>query len=239
VWDEQLTSPGAYLIMRRWEALDAFDRLSQPYHRQLTEGQERLRLSYEPSFDPTQAPPVNYQLPLAFDMLHSRRSAWSDLDIDTITSGFLSRLGASRRRDIDRGVTCIGPQRDDTHFLVNGVDMTTYGSRGQQRTVALSLQLAKRALMLEDRGEEPVLLLDDIMSELDGRRRSALMELLDDSEQVILTTTSWADLQPDFLTRAHCLAVRAGQIESAEPETAPDEMDSRGVTYGQTEASPE
>lgn len=115
--------------------------------------------------------------------------------------------------------------------------MTTYGSRGQQRTVALSLQLAKRALMHEERGEEPVLLLDDIMSELDNKRRTALMDLLSGGEQVILTTTSWRDLHPDFLARAHCLSVRAGEIGPAEPEAALSEVEAGGVTDGQTQAS--
>jgi len=218
VWDEQLASPGAYLMARRWQAVDALDRLSQPFHRKLTGGQERLRLSYALSFDPTQAPPLNYQLPLAFDALQNRRRAWSGLKRSAIAAAFRARLTELREREVERGVTLIGPQRDDIHFLVNGVDMTIYGSRGQQRTVALSLRLAERALMLEERGEEPILLLDDVMSELDSMRRAALMGLLDGTEQAILTTSNWEDYQPHFLARACCLSVKAGQIRPARPE---------------------
>jgi len=220
VWDEQLAPPGAYIMARRQQAVDGLDRLSQPFHQKLTGGGERLRLSYEPSFDPTQAPPLNYQLPLAFRELQERRRAWSGLDVSTIAAAFRARLRELREQEIERGTTLIGPQRDDLHFLVNGVDMTIYGSRGQQRTVALSLRLAERALMAEERGEEPILLLDDVMSELDGMRRAALMELLDGAEQAILTTTDWEDYQPDFLARAHCLSVEAGQIKPASPTLA-------------------
>jgi len=220
VWDEQLASAGAYLIARRWQAVDRLDRLSQPFHRKLTAGQERLRLNYAPSFDPAQASPLNYQLPLAFDALQDRRQAWSGLETSAIAAAFRARLTELREQEMERGMTLIGPQRDDIHFLVNGVDMTIYGSRGQQRTVALSLRLAERALMLDERGEEPILLLDDVMSELDSTRRSALMDLLDGAEQAILTTTDWEDYQPHFLARACCLSVEVGQIRPARPEAS-------------------
>jgi len=224
VWDEQLASPGAYLVARRWHIIDGLDRLGQPFHRKLTGGQGRLRLSYVPSFDPIQAPSLNYQLPLALNVLQNRREAWSGLESSTIAAAFRARLAESREQEIDRGVTLIGPQRDDIHFLVDGVDMTTYGSRGQQRTVALSLRLAERGLMVQERGEGPILLLDDVMSELDSMRRSALMDLLDGTEQAILTTTDWEDYQPDFLARARCLSVKAGQIRPIRPEaTLPDD----------------
>lgn len=217
VWDEQLASPGAYLVARRWHAVDELDRLCQPYHLKLTSGQEALRLTYEPSFDPVQAPALNYQLPLSAEALESRRTAWPMLELPAIAAAFRARLGESRRQEIQRGMTLVGPQRDDIHFLVNGVDMTVYGSRGQQRTVALTLRLAERALMLQERGDGPILLLDDVMSELDSKRRAALTDLLGGSEQAILTTTSWGDYQPHFLARAFCLSVEAGQIRSAGP----------------------
>jgi len=218
VWDEQLALPGAHLMIRRWQIVDGLDRLGQPFHRRLTAGQGRIRLSYVPSFDPTHAPAVNYQLPLALDVLHDRREAWAGLDSAAIAAAFRAQLSEIREREIERGVTLIGPQRDDVQFLVNGVSMTTYGSRGQQRTVALSLRLAERALMLEERGEEPILLLDDVMSELDNMHRQALMDLLGEADQAILTTTDWTDYQPRFLAGAHCLLVQAGQITPAEPQ---------------------
>ena len=218
VWDEQLASPGAYLLVRRWQAVDALNRLIQPLHRKLTSSQERLRLSYAPSFDPTQAPPLNYQLPLAFDVLQNQRRVWPGLEGSSIAASFRAQLSELREQEVERGVTLIGPHRDDIHFLVNGVDMTIYGSRGQQRTVVLSLRLAERAFMSEERGEEPILLLDDVMSELDSMRRAALMDLLDVTEQAILTTTDWEDYQPHFLTCACCLSVKAGQIRPVRPQ---------------------
>ena len=78
----------------------------------------------------------------------------------------------ARREEIARGVTVVGPHRDDMHFIVGGVDMTLYGSRGQQRTTALALKLAEVELMTQSTGEAPLLLLDDVMSELDAARRA-------------------------------------------------------------------
>ena len=219
VWDEQLVSPGAFLMARRWHAVDALDTLAQSLHGKLARGEEHLQLSYAPSFDPTHAPPLNYQLPLAPDTLQSRARAWSDLDAPAIAAAFRTRLSELRKEEMERGLTLIGPQRDDMRFVVNGVDMTTYGSRGQQRTVALSLRLAERKLMLEQRGEGPIMLLDDVMSELDDARRATLLNMLDGSEQAILTTTRWEDYQSDFLTRAFCLSVHAGQIRPSQAET--------------------
>jgi DNA replication and repair protein RecF len=100
------------------------------------------------------------------------------------------------------------------HFTVDGVDMTLYGSRGQQRTTALALKLAEVDLMAQSTGEPPLLLLDDVMSELDARRRARVMGMIDGVEQAILTTTDWTDFTPDFRAQAHLLQVTAGQIEA-------------------------
>jgi DNA replication and repair protein RecF len=218
IWDEQLASPGAYLMLRRSEIIRGLSRLGQPFHRRLTADQGRMELAYVPSFDPTHKPSVNYQLPMRMDVLRARQEAWSGLDDSALDAAFRAQLGDIRQQEIERGRTLIGPQRDDVQFLENGVSMTTFGSRGQQRTIALSLRLAERALMLEERGEEPILLLDDVMSELDAARREALTALLDRSGQAILTTTSWTEYQPLFLASAHCLSVAAGRIT---PDRAP------------------
>jgi DNA replication and repair protein RecF len=232
VWNEQLVPPGAYVMARRWQMVDALDQLSRPFHRRLTDGQERLRLSYVPSFDTAKAPPLNHQLPLSLDTSENGEDAKSGLESSAIGAAFLARLDEWQEQEIERGVTLIGPQRDDIEFLVNGVNVTSYGSRGQQRTVALSLRLAERGLMIQERGEEPILLLDDVMSELDGARRAALMDLFDGTEQAILTTTNWEDCEPDFLSRAQCLSVRAGQISPAGPGPSYRPIDVQGRDKG-------
>jgi DNA replication and repair protein RecF len=98
-------------------------------------------------------------------------------------------------------------------FVVNGRDLRTYGSRGQQRTAALSLKLAEMETMTVDTGETPLLLLDDVMSELDETRRSMLLDVLAGVEQAVVTTTDWSDFSPEFLEQAQRLHVEAGEIE--------------------------
>jgi DNA replication and repair protein RecF len=100
------------------------------------------------------------------------------------------------------------------HFLVDGIDMTLFGSRGQQRTAALSTKLAEIALMQQITGETPVLLLDDVMSELDVHRRGQVIEIVNRAGQAFLTTTDWADYDPEFCQHAKRFSVTMGQLEA-------------------------
>ena len=94
-----------------------------------------------------------------------------------------------REEEIRHGVTLVGPHRDDFGFTTDGADLRLYGSRGQQRMAALSLKLAELGLVQAETGERPLLLLDDVMSELDPRRRCDLGTIVRSQEQAILTTT--------------------------------------------------
>jgi DNA replication and repair protein RecF len=94
--------------------------------------------------------------------------------------------------------------------------MTMYGSRGQQRTAALSAKLAEVTLMERSTGETPVLLLDDVMSELDANRRRQVIAVVDRAGQALLTTTDWEDFSPDFRRRAKLLAVTMGRLEEVD-----------------------
>jgi DNA replication and repair protein RecF len=125
----------------------------------------------------------------------------------------MAYLQQARREEIARGLTLVGPHRDDLRFLVDGIDMTLYGSRGQQRTAALSTKLAEVTLMHQSTGETPVLLLDDVMSELDAGRRQHIINIVDQAGQALLTTTDWDDYSPDFRQRARLFTVIMGQLE--------------------------
>jgi DNA replication and repair protein RecF len=135
--------------------------------------------------------------------------------IKEVRETFLAYLRQARDEEINRGVTLVGPHRDDFHFLVDGIDMTLYGSRGQQRTAALSTKLAEISLMRQTTGETPVLLLDDVMSELDASRRQQVITVVDQAGQAILTTTDWEDYDLDFRQRAMLFSVTMGQFEEA------------------------
>ncbi|MBE5766942.1 MAG: DNA replication/repair protein RecF [Clostridiales bacterium] len=111
----------------------------------------------------------------------------------TTADDFADMLLAARESDIRRMTTSVGPHRDDIRILINGQDARAYGSQGQQRTAAISMKLSELQVMREETGEWPVLLLDDVMSELDPSRRKFLLKHLD-GVQVILTCTDMSDL---------------------------------------------
>jgi DNA replication and repair protein RecF len=210
-WDQQLTEQGAMLIVRRQETIADLDHLGRQRYRLLGDQQEMLRLHYAPSFDPQHRPLLDYQRPLSLEELLP--SAQTQPSTAEVVEAFKLHLRQARQEELARGVTVVGPHRDDMHFTVDGVDMTLYGSRGQQRTTALALKLAEVGLMIQTTGESPVLLLDDVMSELDAKRRARVMSMVDGVEQAILTTTDWEDFTHEFRAQAHLLQVRAGQIE--------------------------
>ncbi len=210
-WDEQLADNGATLVVHRHNATLELDTIARRRHRELSGGQEGLRLHYAPSFDMHQRPKPNYQLPLLMEDLAPYTTAAPPLA--EVRETFLAYLQQQHQADINRGVTLVGPHRDDLHFLVDGIDMTLYGSRGQQRTAALSTKLAEVSLMQQTTGETPVLLLDDVMSELDAERRRQVITIVDQAGQALLTTTDWEDYDPDFRRRARLFSVTMGQLE--------------------------
>lgn len=210
-WDEQLAHDGATLVVQRHNAILELDAVARQRQRELSGGKEGLRLHYAPSFDPYQRPRPNYQLPLLLEELAPYTAAVPP--VKEVRETFLAYLRQARSEEINRGVTLVGPHRDDFHFLVDGIDMTLYGSRGQQRTAALSTKLAEVSLMQQTTGETPVLLLDDVMSELDAERRTQVIKVVDQAGQALLTTTDWEDYSPAFRQRARLFSVSLGQLE--------------------------
>ncbi len=212
-WDRSLVENGAYLVARRQEVISELDRLAQAIHLELTGQKERLRLRYEPSFDPSRPPPPDYQLPLELDLPSEPGFHQLGTHLGQVAEAFRAQLREIRRREILQGMSLIGPHRDDLRFSVGGVDLTIYGSRGQQRTAALALKLAEVKLMAQEVGEQPILLLDDVMSELDDARRGYLMRMIDGAQQAILTTTDLKAYSTEFLAEVTLLRVREGRIE--------------------------
>src|SRR6266545_504513 len=183
VWDDALARLGAQIILWRIEAVWQIERLASRVHNELTRGSEILRLSYEPAYDPLPKP--NGQLGLKISTIVDR----SGLELKDIQNGFRERLRERRSEEIARGVTTIGPHRDELRFLANNIDLADYGSRGQVRTTLLALKLAEVNWMKERTGEWPVILLDEVMAELDVQRRADLLKYIGESEQVLFTTT--------------------------------------------------
>jgi len=207
VWDDTLTRLGSQIILWRIEALGQIERLASRVHHELTHGAEILRLVYEPAFDPLPKP--NGQLGLKIDTVVDR----SGLDLKEIQDGFRASLSALRSVEIGRGVTTIGPHRDEIRFLANDIDLGNYGSRGQVRTTLLSLKLAEVHWMRDRTGEWPVILLDEVMAELDVQRRGDLLKYMGETEQVLFTTTDLSLFTPDFVRKAEVWRVESGRVE--------------------------
>ena len=127
---------------------------------------------------------------------------------------FARRLATSREREVAQGRSLVGPHRDDLVLSIDQRAVGVFGSRGQQRTAALSLKLAEARLMRARGGDSPVLLLDDVLSELDAARRRQLLQFIASYEQVVLTATDIDRFPPEFLDRATLFEVRGGRVDT-------------------------
>jgi DNA replication and repair protein RecF len=120
----------------------------------------------------------------------------------------------SLAEDLRRGSTTVGPHHDDIRILLQGQEARAYSSQGQQRTAVVSLKLAEAALVARRTGERPVLLLDDVLSELDVERRSALLRQVADAGQVIITSVEAGPFPPDLIANSMVWTVNEGRIEA-------------------------
>jgi len=214
-WDAQLVIQGSLIVARRAGFLADLEFEANQRQQALTAGRERLHVRYASSLDPaspSDRPPAP-QVDLAW--LAEPSPVYQAADLSAIKAVFSEALQGNRRREIAAGMTLSGPHRDDVEFVAQGRDLRTYGSRGQQRTAALAVKLAEVAVMRQALGAPPLLLLDDVMSELDALRRSMLMDAFAGVEQVIVTTTDWADFSEAFRQQARCLRVQGGRVEEA------------------------
>jgi len=191
-WNERLVEHGAHLTARRREAIEALDDRAQAIHCQLTDGSEHLHLRYMPSVE----------------LDGSRRTAVAE-----IQTAYQTQLQSLRQRETAAGMTLAGPHRDEMRFVIDDIDAGVYGSRGQQRTAVLALKLAEVELMHHETGDYPVLLLDDVLSELDAHRRQFLLQRVDDGQQqAIITTTDSQALPPVFLQDCRLWRVEMGRL---------------------------
>ncbi len=162
-WDELLAGEGARIVKSRRGYILRLLVPAEDRHSFLTDGAEKLKIEYE--------------------------GAVGD-NIDDIKKSILTKLNENFESDLRLKFTHAGPHRDDIKITIDGIDVRTYGSQGQQRTVALSLKLAEMMLLNEALGTSPVLLLDDVFSELDVSRRKKLLSALDGFQTVITSTDS-------------------------------------------------
>ncbi len=205
-WDESLVKYGSLVTKTRWEALGAMAPEVKKTHMALTEEEESLQVLYICS---------------AIGEVISDLSLANPPPLEEIEKAMAQKLLQAREKDLDQGVTTIGPHRDDVRFLLNGRDISTYGSRGQQRSAAFSLRLAEMAFIEKARGESPLLLLDEVLSELDQKRRDRLTEIVSQAPQAIITTLEWGGFRKEFLEKAHLFNVTQGKVRAVSLSSIP------------------
>ncbi|MCK8824524.1 DNA replication/repair protein RecF [Fuchsiella alkaliacetigena] len=166
VWDQQLIDLGSKVILKRLETVEKLGILARLMHRKITDGSETLKLKYKSSLDLS-----------------------NDLSLSEIKDKFDKKIKSFRQQEIDKGYSIVGPHRDDMLFEVNDINIRKYGSQGQQRTTALALKLAELEFMKSEIGEYPILLLDDVFSELDGKRCHYLLKVIKNKVQTFITST--------------------------------------------------
>lgn len=190
-WDRELTLAGAYVLRERMLAVAELNVLIGPIFCQVTAGDVPLRATYQSSVAGLEGAP----------------------DERTIEAAFLAHLARIRDDEIGRGQTLIGPHRDDLLLAMGQISVGTYGSRGQQRSATLALKLGEAELMRMRAGDAPVLLLDDLLSELDAQRRAHLLATLArPDQQTLVTATGMEDFDADFLARAKKVRVENGRL---------------------------
>ncbi len=205
-WDTLLSDRGSMIIHARIAAIQEMEQIAARIHHRLTHSEEVLRLVYQPAFDPVQKPEGQFALPMQVAI---NRNGYSQ---ERIRLGFMQRLADVRREEISRGVTTVGPHRDEMRLLSNGIDLSDYGSRGQVRTALLALKLAEVAWIKNRTGEWPVLLLDEILAELDMQRRADLQNYLLEYEQTMLTTTDLTQFDTGFVEQGTVWQVEEGLV---------------------------
>lgn len=189
VYDEQFLSLSLNLWRKRFSFLKLLIQWSQEIHQSITESKEELMIDYLPSI------PIH-----------------AEMNEDEMRQVLQRELHRVRQQEIRRGSTLLGPQRDDFRLLVNGLDLHTFGSQGQQRTAALSLKLAEIELIRQETGVYPILLLDDVLSELDDSRKTHLLEAIRGRVQTFVTTTNLEGIDEQTLANAQIYHIKQGTI---------------------------
>jgi len=161
-WNQQLCSLGATIIQQRHQEISSLSRFAFDIYRNLSKAREALSINYLSTVD-------------------------VDGDEKAVETKFHKLLEIGQDKEVQMGQTLVGPHRDEVLFRVNGRAITRFGSRGQARSVALGLRLAELQLLKERLGEEPILLLDDAISEMDEWRQESLMDMVDGVQQTLMT----------------------------------------------------
>ena len=185
-WDELLAKNAVILTTKRQTAIKTLEESSLPFHSSMASDSETLTMHY--------LSPADFAKNISID-------------------NFIYELEGSRKKDIAQGSTNIGPHRDDLLFKINEMDASKYASRGQSRTAILALKMAESEFLYRHRKTKPVLLLDDVMSELDQTRREQIVDHIKHHDQVIVTTAEPSNIPRSFTNDSNRLEITNGSIK--------------------------
>ncbi len=190
-WTATLALTGASIMVDRQRRLLEIQPVAAAFHRELTDDQERLDLRYRPA-----------------------GARIGEAPVELVAQQLQATMAASRDEEIARGQTVVGPQRDDVEVWLDDREARLFASQGQQRTAVLSLKLAELQYLADATGEQPVLLLDDVMSELDPARRERLLAALEPGPQALITAADLHDLPRSIVDRAAVFRVERGTVHA-------------------------
>lgn len=183
IWEEQLTKYGTNIIKKRIDLIEELKNIARDIHYRITDNTEDLKIEYQ-----------------------------TNIDIENIEESYKKLLKDNRKKDIDRGYTSIGPHRDDLEILINDKSAKKFASQGQQRTISLSLKISEIEFIKKKKGEYPILLLDDVLSELDKKRKHKLLEEIENKVQTIITTTDLNDIESFFIDKGKVIIIQDGKV---------------------------
>ncbi|MGR6561217.1 DNA replication/repair protein RecF [Pediococcus pentosaceus] len=195
VLSDQLAAHGAEIIFQRIQFLKKLEKWSQEVHKEISQGKEKLSFQYVS--------------PISSDQADTTEKIYAALQ---------ALFQKQREKELQQGKTLVGPHLDDVRFMVNDKNVSTFGSQGQQRTTALSVKLAEIDLMKEETGEYPVLLLDDVLSELDDSRQTHLLTAIQNKVQTFITTTSLSGVAQQLINEPHVFNIDHGVLMQSKEE---------------------
>lgn len=188
VLDDELIKYGSEIIFQRFALVQTLEKYSFEIHKAISNTEE-LKINY-----------------MSFAGIDERST------IPEISEIFKKQLLKNRTRELFLKSTTVGPHHDDLKFFINQKEVGSFASQGQQRTTALSIRLAEIEMMKYETGEYPILLLDDVLSELDGDRQTQLLRFIQDKVQTFLTTTSLSDVEKELIKNPKIYQVKDGRL---------------------------
>lgn len=195
VLSEGLAKSGGQVVALRYQLLHQLEGWAQELHEHISTRKEKLTFRYV-----------------------SQVKTADDKTVPDYQQELLASYQQRADHEIELGTTLTGPHRDDVAFLVNGQDVQSFGSQGQQRTTALAVKLAEIELMKQQTNEYPLLLLDDVLSELDNDRQTHLLTAIQDKVQTFLTTTSLSGVARQLINQPAIYHIQQGQVSEEEAQ---------------------